>query len=48
MSPMFTCLQVILRHFGVDCLMISSAKLIPAVLGGIATLEILEIKVGLA
>jgi len=41
-------LQVILRHFGEDCLMISSAKLIPVVLGGIATLEILETEVGLA
>ena len=44
MSPMFTCLQVILRHSGIDCLMISRAKLIPVVLGGIATLETLETK----
>ena len=44
MSPMFTCLQVILRHSGIDYLMISRAKLIPVVLGGIATLEILETK----
>jgi len=46
MSPMFTCftLQVILRHSGIDYLMISCAKLIPVVLGGIATLEILETK----
>jgi len=44
MSPMFTCLQVILRHSGIDYLMISRAKLIPVVLGGKATLEILETK----
>ena len=44
MSPMFTCLQVILRHSGIDYLMIIHAKLIRVVLGGIATLEILETK----
>ena len=36
--------EVILRHSGRDYLMISRAKLIPVVLGGIATLEILETK----
>jgi len=41
---MFTCLQVILRHSSIDYLMISRAKLIPVVLGGIARLEILETK----
>ena len=44
MSVMFTCLQVILRHSGIDYLMISRAKLILVVLGGKATLEILETK----
>jgi len=44
MSPMFTCFQVILRHSGIDYLMISRAKLILVVLGGNATLEILETK----
>jgi len=44
MSPMFTCLEVILRQSGIDYVMISRAKLIPLVLGGITTLEILETK----